>query len=104
MNDILLPEQVAWVRHHHERWDGAGYPDGIGGEDIPVGARILAVADSWDVMTSERAYHVPRTVPEALEEVRRSTGGQFAPEIVSALERLLDAGLGYGQPPVDRAA
>jgi diguanylate cyclase (GGDEF)-like protein/PAS domain S-box-containing protein len=104
VNDILLPEQVAWVRHHHERWDGAGYPDGIGGEDIPVGARILAVADSWDVMTSERAYHVPRTVPEALEEVRRSTGGQFAPEIVSALERLLDAGLGYGQPPVDRAA
>jgi diguanylate cyclase (GGDEF)-like protein/PAS domain S-box-containing protein len=104
VNDILLPEQVAWVRHHHERWDGAGYPDAIAGEDIPVGARILAVADSWDVMTSERAYHVPRTLPEALEEVRRSTGGQFAPEVVAGLERLLDAGLGFGDVPVDRAA
>ena len=55
-------------------------------------------------MTSERAYHVPRTFPEALEEVRRSTGGQFAPEVVAGLERLLDAGLGYGDTPVDRAA
>ena len=104
VDDILLPEQVAWVRHHHERWDGHGYPDGIAGEEIPVGARILAVADSWDVMTSERAYHVPRTVPEALEEVRRSTGGQFAPEIVEALEHLLDAGFGVGDAPVDQAA
>ena len=55
-------------------------------------------------MTSERAYHVPRTLPEALEEVRRSTGGQFAPEVVAGLERLLDAGLGLGDAPVDRAA
>jgi diguanylate cyclase (GGDEF)-like protein/PAS domain S-box-containing protein len=93
VRDILLPDQVAWVRHHHERWDGQGYPAGIGGEEIPHGARILAVADSWDVMTSERAYHVPRSRADALAEVRRSTGTQFAPDAVAALERLVEAGL-----------
>ena len=97
VRDILLPEQVAWVRHHHERWDGAGYPDGISGGEISPGARILAVADSWDVMTSERAYHVPRSIEDALAEVRRSTGGQFSPDAVHGLERLLDAGLARDQ-------
>jgi diguanylate cyclase (GGDEF)-like protein len=93
VRDVLLPAQVSWVRHHHERWDGHGYPNGIAGDAIPVGARILALADSWDVMISERAYHVPRSPADALAEVRGSTGRQFAPDAVAGLERLVDAGL-----------
>ena len=54
--EVLSPDQVVWIRHHHERWDGRGYPDGIAGERIPQGARLLAVADAWDAMTSARPY------------------------------------------------
>ncbi|WP_217923820.1 diguanylate cyclase [Miltoncostaea oceani] len=89
---ILSAEQIAWVRGHHERYDGRGYPDGLAGEDIPDGARILAVADSWDVMVSVRAYTTPRSVAEALEECAACAGGQFAPEVVAALHRLAAAG------------
>ena len=104
VSDVLLPEQVAWVRHHHERWDGAATRTASPASRSRSARASSAVADAWDVMTSERAYHVPRTLPEALEEVRRSTGSQFAPEAVAGLERLLDAGLGLGDAPVDRAA
>jgi HD-GYP domain-containing protein (c-di-GMP phosphodiesterase class II) len=69
------------VLHHHERWDGAGYPYGLGGEAIPLEARILAVADAYDAMTSERPYRAPRTREEALAEVERCAGSQFDPQI-----------------------
>jgi diguanylate cyclase (GGDEF)-like protein/putative nucleotidyltransferase with HDIG domain len=73
-----------WVLHHHERWDGGGYPDGIPGERIPLGARILFVADAYDAMTSDRVYR-PRLDPEeALAELRRCAGTQFDPGIVAA--------------------
>ena len=65
-----------------------GYPDGLAGEDIPAGARILALADAWDVMTSARPYADPRPADEALEEIRREAGDQFAPAVVDALVRL----------------
>ena len=78
--DVLTPEQVSWVRGHHERWDGGGYPDGLAGDAIPDGARVLALADAWDVMTSERPYHAPLTVAEALAECRRCAGTQFPAE------------------------
>ena len=52
--EVLSPEQVRWIRGHHERFDGAGYPDGLAGDDIPDGARLLALADAWDAMTSDR--------------------------------------------------
>jgi len=90
--DVLTPEQVGWVRGHHERWDGSGYPGGLAGERIPLGARILALADSWDVMTSVRPYHEPLSTEEALAECRRCAGGQFSSEVVDALESLVRAG------------
>ena len=62
---VLDPEQARWVRHHHERWDGAGYPDGPAGLDIPDGARILALADAWDAMTTDRPYRAALSADEA---------------------------------------
>jgi len=76
---ILDPEQVRWVRHHHERWDGAGYPDGPAGLDIPDGARILALADAWDAMTTDRPYRAALSADEALAEVDRLSARQFMP-------------------------
>lgn len=71
------------VLHHHERWDGGGYPDGLAGDDIPLGARILCVADAFHAMTSERPYRHPIPVTDALVEVRRCSSGQFDPRVVS---------------------
>jgi len=90
--EVLDPEQVAWVRHHHERWDGGGYPDGLVGAEAGDGAQILALADAWDVMTSLRSYKSPLAVPAALEECRAQAGRQFAPWAVEALVRLVEAG------------
>jgi diguanylate cyclase (GGDEF)-like protein/putative nucleotidyltransferase with HDIG domain len=80
-------EPVAtWVRHHHERWDGQGYPDGLQGMAIPLGARIVFVADAWDAMTTERVYGERRSEEEALQEVQRVSGAQFDPAVVEALQ------------------
>ena len=93
VSEVLEDDQVDWVAHHHERWDGKGYPDALGRTTIPEGARILAVADCWDAMTSAREYNVPLTPEEALEECRRCSGTQFWPSAVEALERLAEADL-----------
>ena len=90
--DVLSAEQAAWVRAHHERWDGTGYPDHLAGEDIPEEARVLALADSWDVIVSSRSYQAGRGVEAALAEVRRCAGSQFWPVAVDALARLVAAG------------
>ncbi|HTI33326.1 MAG TPA: HD domain-containing phosphohydrolase [Miltoncostaea sp.] len=90
--DVLSAEQAAWVRGHHERWDGAGYPDRLAGEEIPEEARVLALADSWDVIVSSRSYQAGRGVEAALAEVRRCAGSQFWPVAVDALARLVAAG------------
>ena len=92
VGDVLAPEQVAWIRGHHERPDGAGYPDGLAGVQIPDGAAILALADAFDVMTSERPYSAPRDRTQALEECMALVGRQFAPEPVRALVALADSG------------
>jgi diguanylate cyclase (GGDEF)-like protein/putative nucleotidyltransferase with HDIG domain len=74
----------SWVLHHHERWDGAGYPHGLGGEAIPLGSRIIFVADAYDAMTTDRVYR-PRVAHErAVAELERCAGTQFDPEIVAA--------------------
>jgi diguanylate cyclase (GGDEF)-like protein len=73
-----------WVLHHHERWDGTGYPDGLAGERIPLGARIIFVADAFDAMTSDRLYRPALSVDEAVAETERCAGTQFDPEIVNA--------------------
>jgi len=82
--EALDDEQVHWVRSHHERDDGTGYPASLSGEAIPDGARILAVADAWDAMTSDRPYQSERTPAAALEECRRCAGSHFSPEVVAA--------------------
>jgi diguanylate cyclase (GGDEF)-like protein len=74
-----------WVLHHHERWDGDGYPDGLFGEEIPIGARIIFVADAYDAMTSDRVYRQRLSEDEALAELERCAGTQFDPRIVAAM-------------------
>jgi len=71
------------ILHHHERYDGSGYPAGLRGEEIPLDARILAIADAYDAITSIRAYHAHLPPQEALDELKRCSGTQFDPEIVS---------------------
>ncbi len=88
VSDVLQPDQVTWVRGHHERWDGLGYPDRLSGTEIPDGARIVALADAWDAMTSVRVYGVPRSQAEALREVRACSGTQFDPHVADALDAL----------------
>jgi diguanylate cyclase (GGDEF)-like protein/putative nucleotidyltransferase with HDIG domain len=73
-----------WVLHHHERWDGSGYPDGLAGDRIPLGARIIFVSDAFDAMTSDRLYRDSLSFEEAVAEVERCSGSQFDPEVVSA--------------------
>jgi HD-GYP domain-containing protein (c-di-GMP phosphodiesterase class II) len=73
-----------WVLHHHERWDGHGYPDGLVAERIPLGARIIFVADAFDAMTSDRLYRAALSYEEAISEVERCAGSQFDPEVVNA--------------------
>jgi diguanylate cyclase (GGDEF)-like protein/putative nucleotidyltransferase with HDIG domain len=86
MLESLGVDPVAeWVLHHHERWDGTGYPDRLSGLRIPLGARILFVADAYDAMTSDRVYRSRLTAEAALEELQRCAGTQFDPEIVLAL-------------------
>ncbi len=97
--EVMEGEQVAWIRSHHERWDGTGYPDGLAGDDIPDGAQLLAMADAWDVMTQARTYKAARTVEDARGEVRAQRGKQFAPEAVDALLAIEPA----DTPPGDRA-
>jgi putative nucleotidyltransferase with HDIG domain len=72
------------VRHHHEHFDGSGYPDGLAGEEIPLGARIFALADAFDAMTSDRPYRKAMTLADALKEIERCSGGQFDPTIATA--------------------
>lgn len=92
--EVLSDDQVDWVRGHHERWDGRGYPDGRATRDIPDGAALIALADAWDVMTQPRPYRPEPLTPEgALAECRAGVGRQFAPFAVKALERLWDEGL-----------
>jgi len=79
------------VFHHHERFDGAGYGGGVSGADIPVGARILAVADAWVAMTSDRPYRKAKDIRRALDEMRENEGTQFDPDVVQALVRLLES-------------
>ena len=81
----FLEQEIKIVRSHHEKWNGQGYPDGLLNTSIPVGARILAVADTFDALISDRAYHKPRSIAEALEILNDSSGYDFDPQVVKAL-------------------
>jgi len=79
-----LRATVPIIRHHHERWDGAGYPDRLASGQIPLEAAIVGLADAWDAMTTDRPYHRGLTLEEAFRELRNGRGTQFAPEVVDA--------------------
>jgi putative nucleotidyltransferase with HDIG domain len=86
----LLGQVGSIVRSCHERWDGAGYPDGLSGEGIPLVARIVACCDAYNAMTTDRAYRPALPVGEAMAELERNSGGQFDPAVVATLVRVLD--------------
>ena len=87
----------AMIRHHHENFDGSGYPDGVAGEQIPIGARIIMVADTIDAMTSDRPYRRALGLARVIEELEKYSGSQFDPRLVQVvsksvvIRRLLDA-------------
>jgi polar amino acid transport system substrate-binding protein len=80
----LFREVARFVRGHHERWDGTGYPDGLKGEEIPLEARIIAVVDSYDAMTTTRPYRAALPVGEAIQRLRRGANRQWDPRVVEA--------------------
>ncbi|MDX1935071.1 MAG: HD domain-containing protein [Capsulimonadales bacterium] len=93
--EILEPVPFPWpvvpmVKHHHERWDGTGYPDGLRGEEIPLSARILAVADVYDALTSDRSYRGAWTHERATAEIVRQAGTQFDPRVVDSFVQVID--------------
>jgi putative nucleotidyltransferase with HDIG domain len=89
------------IRNHHERWDGTGYPDGLAGTRIPIGSRVLALADTWDAMTSERPYRSSLSVSEARSEIEAHLGSQFDPVIGTVFLQLVDSGEVTAVPEVD---
>lgn len=94
---LLMPELAdlaPFIGTHHEWYDGGGYPYGLRGESIPFEARVLAVADAFDAMTSDRAYRPRLSVTEARARLREGAAGQFDPQAVVALDACLDAGAG----------
>jgi len=93
LRNIAHLSELAWIAgHHHERWDGMGYPDGLRGEEIPLLSRILAVADALDAITSPRAYKEKRTPAEALQILHEEAGSQFDPQVVDAAHSVWGSG------------
>jgi HD-GYP domain-containing protein (c-di-GMP phosphodiesterase class II) len=90
MNAADMRVEAHWVRHHHERIDGTGYPDGLAGEDIPLESRIILVADAFEAMTSDRPYRQALGQSYAMAELRRHSGAQFDADVVEPLLRRLD--------------
>ena len=86
----FLPKEKKMIRHHHERYDGGGYPDGLKGGDIPFGSRILCVADSFDAMNSNRPYRPPMSREKIVSELETSRGTQFDPKIVDVFLALIE--------------
>ncbi|MGH9750623.1 MAG: HD domain-containing phosphohydrolase [Candidatus Polarisedimenticolia bacterium] len=94
---VEFPDPVVpAIRHHHERWDGSGYPDGLRGEAIPLGARILAVADAFEALTSDRAYRLRKSYDEAGALIEAWSGIQFDPAVVAALRENMMSIVGAG--------
>jgi HD-GYP domain-containing protein (c-di-GMP phosphodiesterase class II) len=87
-----LGDIATWVRHHHEHFDGTGYPLGLAGQDIPLGSRIVLAAEAFDVMTSDRPYRQAMSLFDAMQELVRGSGSRFDPDVVDALVHLVRIG------------
>lgn len=96
----FLDEAFAGIMHHHEKYDGRGYPMGLAGDEIPEFARVIAVADAFDSMTSDRSYRGAKPIEVALDELRKGSGTQFDPEMVIAFIKSLDRRPWQSPPPV----
>jgi HD-GYP domain-containing protein (c-di-GMP phosphodiesterase class II) len=96
-----VSDAIPAILHHHEHYDGSGYPDGLAGEQIPMASRILLVTDAFDAMTTDRPYRKAMPVEAAVEELKRNRGSQFDPEIVDAFLKILER---HGPQPLRRAA
>ena len=92
----FLDDAIPSIRHHHERFDGSGYPSGLVGEAIPLGARIIHVADAFDSMVTTRVYRSALGVDQALTEIRGGAGAQFCPRCARALDELFAAPVTQG--------
>src|SRR5260370_34446542 len=99
----FLQDAVPAIRHHHERFDGTGYPERLAGDEIPLGARIIHVADALDSMLTTRIYRAARPVNEALADGKNQSGSQFLPRCVTALERILPLDAVVGDLPLVEA-
>ncbi|HWQ61834.1 MAG TPA: HD domain-containing phosphohydrolase, partial [Negativicutes bacterium] len=90
---------VAIMRHHHERWDGSGYPDGLKDKDIPLLSRMLALCDAFDAMTAARCYRTPVPLRECVREIWRCAGSQFDPVVAAAFIEFIRERFGYTPEP-----
>jgi HD-GYP domain-containing protein (c-di-GMP phosphodiesterase class II) len=99
---IEFSEISEFVLQHHERWNGSGYPNGLKGEEIPIEARIIAVADAYDAMTTERTYKNAFSKYEAINELKRCSGTQFDPEIVEAfVNKVIPSNSNFGEGEIN---
>jgi putative two-component system response regulator len=89
-NDKFLLHAKRFASSHHERWDGSGYPNGLSGEDIPLESRLMAIADVYDALVSERPYKKPLTHEEAMEIIEKDSGTHFDPKLVEAFLNVAD--------------
>ncbi len=95
----VLEQAGVVVRTHHERWDGTGYPDGLAGEEIPIGARVISACDAFNAMTTDRPYRKAMPVETAIAELRNESGKQFDPKVVEKLIALVETWGGGAEPP-----
>jgi diguanylate cyclase (GGDEF)-like protein len=101
----FLEQEIAIIRHHHEKWNGQGYPDGLSNSEIPLGALIMAVADTFDALTSNRPYHKARSLEEAIDILVDSSGYDYAPKVVKGMVSWVDdvrSQLGLSQLTVEK--
>jgi putative nucleotidyltransferase with HDIG domain len=92
-----IPNLSSIIKHHHEKYDGSGYPDGLNGKKIPLESRIICIADSFDAMTTTRCYRESIPLPEVVKEIKRCSGTHFDPELASAIISLINSGEIHGQ-------